>query len=232
LSGGGAGCSDADPDHHGSATYYTLLTPTNVGTCGFAPLPMQPPYWVAMNEARFNNSTDCGACVQATGPSGTKVFMVVDKCPADSLHCDSMEHIDMDQTGFLAIGGSGMIPSPGLTWKYVSCPVQGNVQLFIPSTASKFNAPITVRNHRYRIKTVEVVSGNMRIAVTRQPYNTWVLDSTFPPGSTGMTLSPFRVRITDIYGHWIENKVTLVAGQSVDTGLQFPACPAGGDGGT
>jgi hypothetical protein len=39
------------------------------------------------------------------------------------------------------------------------------------------------------------------------------------------------VRITDIYGHWIENKVTLVPGQSVDVGLQFPACPAGGDGG-
>jgi expansin (peptidoglycan-binding protein) len=184
-----------------------------------------------MNEARFNKSADCGACVQATGPSGTKTFIVVDECPANSLHCDSMEHIDMDQTGFGAIGGNGIINS--LTWHYVPCAVQGNVQIYTPSTASKFNAPITIRNHRYRIKSVEIVTGTTRTAVMRQTYNAWVLDSTFPPGSAGGNLDPFRIRITDIYGHWIENKVTLSAGQSVDTGLQFPACPAGGgsDGG-
>jgi expansin (peptidoglycan-binding protein) len=205
-----------------------------VGTCGFTPLPTQPPYWVAMNEARFNKSTDCGACVSATGPSGTKTFIVVDECPANSLHCDSMEHIDMDQGGFLQIGGNGIINAPGLSWHYIPCPTQGNVELYVPSTASKFNAPITVRNHRYRIKSVEVVvDQNTRTSVMRQTYNAWILDSSFPPGSAGMILSPFRIRITDIYGHWIENKVTLMPGQSVDMGLQFPACPAGGgaDGG-
>jgi len=193
------------------------------------PLPTQPPYWVAMNQARFNNSTDCGACVEATGPSGTKQFIVVDKCPANSTNCDAMEHIDMDQTGFGAVGGNGIINS--LPWKYIPCPVQGNVRIYAPSAASKFNAPITVRNHRYRIKSVEIVDGATRKSVMRQPYNAWVLDSTFPPGSTGMILGPFRVRITDIYGHWIENKITLAPGQSVDMGLQFPACPAGGDAG-
>ena len=229
LSGGGAGCNDVDPVHAGSATFYDLLSATNVGTCGFRPLPTEPPYWAAMNQARFNNSTDCGACIDATFNGNTKRFIVVDLCPANSTNCERMEHIDMFTTGFNAIGGNGIINS--LSWKYVPCTVTGNVQLFIPSTASQFNAPITVRNYRYRIKSVEIVTGMTRTAVMRQPYNAWVLDSTFPPGSVGGNLSPFRIRITDMYGHWIENKVTLVAGQSVDTGLQFPACPAGGDAG-
>jgi expansin (peptidoglycan-binding protein) len=232
LSGGGAGCNDADPVHQGSATFYTLLSPTNTGHCSFTPLPTEPPYWAAMNGARYNGGTDCGACVEATNGGNTKTFIVVDECPVNSTNCDRMEHIDMFTTGFSAIGGSGIINS--LSWKYVPCPVQGNVKVFIPSTASKFNAPVNIRNHRYRIKSFEVVQSGMRIAVKRGATgdNVWVLDSTFPPGSLGLVLSPFRIRITDIYGHWIENKVTLVPGQAVDLGLQFPACPAGGDAGT
>jgi expansin (peptidoglycan-binding protein) len=210
-----------------------LLSQTNVGTCGFKPLPTEPPYWVAMNQARFNNSTDCGACIDATFNGNTKRYIVVDLCPSNSTNCERMEHIDMFTTGFAAIGGNGIIQPPNLSWQYVPCASVGNIKIYTPSTASKFNAPITVSNHRYRIKSVEIVTGTMRTSVMRQPYNAWVLDSSFPPGSAGLILDPFRIRITDISGHWIENKVTLMPGQSVDTGLQFPACPAGGgaDGG-
>jgi expansin (peptidoglycan-binding protein) len=222
-----------DPQHQGTATFYNLLTPTNTGHCSFKPLPTSPPYWLAMNQARYNNGTDCGACIEATNGANKKTFIVVDECPSNSTRCDSMEHLDMDTAGFQAIGGNGTIEN--LPWRYIPCPVQGNVQLYIPSDAQKFNAPVGVRNHRYRIKSFEIVDGTTRKAVTRGATgdNVWVLDSTFPPGSVGGILSPFRIRITDIYGHWIESKVTLMPGQSIDMGLQFPTCPAGGgnDGG-
>ncbi len=125
------------------------------------PLPTQPPYWVAMNQARFNNSTDCGACVEATGPSRTKQFIVVDECPANSTHCDAMEHIDTDQTGFGAIGGNGIMNSNAV--EVHSLFGAGDVRIYTPSTASKFNAPITVRDHRYRIKSVNVHARQQKI---------------------------------------------------------------------
>jgi expansin (peptidoglycan-binding protein) len=234
LYGGGAGCNDVDAPHQGSATFYTLLSASNVGHCSIDPLPSQPPYWLAMNFGRYGKSSDCGACLQATGPSGTATFIVVDECPnsgTDPL-CMSMEHLDMAPQGFSAIGGNGRIDS--LSWKYVPCDVQSNmVEVAAQSNSNNFFATVGVRKHRYRIAKVELVTGMNRLALMRRDDNYFIIDSTTPAGAAGMALGPYRLRITDIYGHWIENKVTMMAGKSTTMALQFPKCPAGGgpDGG-
>ena len=232
LSGGGAGCNDVDPIHNGSATFYNV-TSTSLGHCSFnlANQP-EPPYWLAMNFTRYNLSSDCGACLQVTGPTGTQVFQVIDECPNDAVDplCQSAEHLDMSPGGFAAIGGNGRIDA--LTWKYVPCNVQtSNVEIFALNGSSTFNAPIQIRKHRYRIAKVELVNGTNRVALVRRADNFFIIDTTTPAGASGMALGPFRIRITDIYNHWIENKVTLTVNGSVTTGLQFPACPAGGDAG-
>ena len=189
-----------------------------------------------MNFARYGKSSDCGACLQVQGPSGSATFIVVDECPnsgADPL-CMSMEHLDMAPQGFQAIGGNGRIDS--LSWKYVPCPVMTNmVEVAAQSNSNNFFATVGIRKHRYRIKTVELVTNNgmTRTNLVRRDDNYFIIDSTTPTDTSGMALGPYRLRITDIYGHWIENKVMLTAGGKQSMALQFPACPAGGsvDGG-
>jgi expansin (peptidoglycan-binding protein) len=159
-------------------------------------------------------------------------FIVVDECPnsGNDPLCMSMEHLDMAPDGFAAIGGNGKIDS--LTWKYVPCDVQNNsVEVATQANSNKFFATIGMRKHRYRIAKVELVTGTTRLPLVRRDDNFFIIDSSTPAGSAGMALGPLRLRITDIYGHWIENKVALTIGQSVSTTLQFPACPAGGDAG-
>ncbi len=233
LSGGGAGCNDADPVHQGSATYY-VVGASSLPHCSYdlGTMP-QPPYWVAMNFQRYAKSSDCGACLDVTGPSGTKRYTVIDECPNDPVRdarCQSREHLDLSQEGLSAIGGVGRIDM--LTWKYVPCDIgSAKVEVFTQPSSNTFYATIGLRKHRYRIQKVELVTGSTRIALERRPDNYFVIDSTTPAGSVGMALGPLRIRITDVYNHWIENKITLQKGQSVSMGLQFPACPAGGDAG-
>jgi len=184
-----------------------------------------------MNFQRYATSSDCGACLDVTGPSGTKRYIVIDECPNDPIkdaRCQSREHLDLSQEGLSAIGGVGRIDM--LTWKYVPCDIgSAKVEVFTQPSSNMFYATIGLRKHRYRIQKVELVTGTTRIALERRPDNYFVIDSTTPAGSIGMALGPLRIRITDIYNHWIENKITLQKGQAVSMGLQFPDCPAGAD---
>jgi expansin (peptidoglycan-binding protein) len=235
LSGGGQGCSDADADRSGSATYYSVNSGSTVA-CGFD-LNQYPqsPYWVAITALQFDvapASQVCGACIEAKGPNAqSKQFQVVDRCPADqaNLPClNNMQHLDMSPEGLAAVGGVGKIDPGGLTWHFVPCAVQGDVQVTALGNSTNFYAAIGIRNHRYRIAKVELVDATTQMpvepALTRRADNFFIVDTTTPAGKVGKAMGPYRLRITDIYGHWIENKVTVTPGQNVSMALQFPMC--------
>ncbi len=232
LSGGGKGCMDADPVHSGTSTYYELLmpgVPSKSGTCSYdlTQIP-EPPCWVAMNQTRFAASKDCGACVKITGPGGSIHARVVDLCPANSTHCNEMEHIDINTRPgcFYAIGGTDQAGVANITWNYEPCTVTGNVQILAQSSSITCNSRLTITNHRYRIAKVELLLGDGTYkSLTRNPDDVFVIDSVISPAC--QALGPFRIRITDMYGHWVENRVMLTAGKTTDIGLQFPACPGG-----
>jgi expansin len=234
LSGGGEGCSDVDAERSGGATYYNLNAASPVA-CGFdlTQYP-QPPYWVAITALQFDapSAQVCGACIEAKGPNGQATqLQVVDRCPADqaNLPClNNMQHLDISPDGLAAVGGVGKIDPGGLAWHFVPCAVQGDVQVTALNGASQFYTAIGVRNHRYRIAKVELVDSTtlMPIAppLTRRADNFFLVDTTTPAGAAGNAMGPYRLRITDIYGHWIESKVTVMPGQNIGMGLQFPAC--------
>jgi expansin len=225
LSGGGANCSDVDPAHQGSATVYDVMPVVN---CSYdLARQAQPPYWIAMNGARYANSADCGACVEATRTGfPTVVFQVVDSCViANNNPVCTMEHIDVGREGFNRLGvNDGNIP---ITWKYVPCETTGNVEVFAQRGSMRCNSRLNIRNHRYRIAKVELLnSDGSYTTLKRNPDNIFVIDSVISP--LCLALGPFRLRITDIYGHWIETQVTLTENSASNMGLQFPRCGAPG----
>jgi expansin len=227
TSGGGMNCTDADQPHQGSATFFNISA-SSIGNCSFdLGKQPQPPYWIAMNGARYANAADCGACLEARGPNGGPfVYQVVDSCKVQNGNpvCASMEHLDLSQQGFSRLGNTAVGNIP-ITWSYVPCETTGSVQVFAQKGSMRCNARLNMRNHRYRIAKVELRNPDGSYsALKRGADNIYVIDSVLSPMC--LALGPLRLRITDIYGHWIENRLTLAESTASDMALQFPRCGA------
>ncbi|MGD0680014.1 MAG: RlpA-like double-psi beta-barrel domain-containing protein, partial [Polyangiaceae bacterium] len=76
----------------------------------------------------FDTVTDCGACVEITGQNGKKIVAtVIDECPLSSNPLCTNGHLDLSTQAFDQLGYSTGNPS-GTTWKFVACPVAGNIK--------------------------------------------------------------------------------------------------------
>ena len=106
----GSTVGDAGEEFEGEATYYDA---NGTGACGF---PASSDFMVAaINDEQYSKA-NCGRCVSVTGPNGTVVVRITDKCPG----CDFGD-IDLSMTAFGKIAklSAGRI---AITWHFVSCP--------------------------------------------------------------------------------------------------------------
>jgi len=162
-------------------------------------------------DASFNTSNYCGACVEITGQNGTKIIAtVIDSCPtASNQPCRDRpnQHLDLSKTAFDRLGYSVGNPM-GTTWRFVPCPVTGNVKVRFKSGN---NNEFFVENG---ITSITSVTCNGTPA-TRTSYGAWHLDSAIA--------TPATLVLTDKAGRSIT--VTLNQGtQNQDSGKQFPLC--------
>ena len=105
-----AGASPQAPEQSGEATYYNA---EGLGACG---IQTPPDYLVAaINDEQYSKA-NCGRCVSVTGPKGTVVVRIIDKCPG----CDAGD-LDLSQTAFTKIAdkSAGRVK---ITWHFVDCP--------------------------------------------------------------------------------------------------------------
>lgn len=107
-----AGSADAAPveEFEGEATYYDA---NGTGACGF---PASNDFMVAAINDEQYSKTNCGRCIEVTGPLGKTVVRIVDKCPG----C-SFGDVDLSQTAFGKIAklSAGRID---IKWHFVTCP--------------------------------------------------------------------------------------------------------------
>ena len=105
-----AGSSPEEPEQSGEATYYNA---EGVGACG---IQTPPDYLVAaINDEQYSKA-NCGRCASVTGPNGTVVVRIIDKCPG----CDAGD-LDLSETAFSKIANksAGRVK---ITWRFVECP--------------------------------------------------------------------------------------------------------------
>jgi expansin len=98
------------PEESGEATYYDA---EGLGACG---IEFPSDYLVAaINDEQYSKA-NCGRCVSVTGPKGTVVVRILDKCPG----CDSGD-LDLSETAFSKIAdkSAGRVK---ITWHFVECP--------------------------------------------------------------------------------------------------------------
>lgn len=108
--GGGGSDAALGTEMSGEATYYD---PTGTSACGVKGTATSP--YAAMNAAQYKKA-DCGKCVSVTGPKGTTVVSVVDKCPG----CKAGD-LDLGTSAFAKIANlsAGRVK---IKWHFVACP--------------------------------------------------------------------------------------------------------------
>ena len=211
-------------NRNGSATYYD---PSGQVNCSF---PMNGSnvthvatgngaYIAAVAPADYRSAAACGACVQVTRDDGRSVTVtVVDQCPS----CGT-GHIDLSRTAFLQIGtetegylGTGNGGAVGIiSFKYVPCPVQGNVTIALKEPSNQGWNEFLVQDARTPVVKFEANFSGSWVTGTRQTYNYF---------NVGNSLSfPIQVRLTDVNGNVIQG--TLQGGiAEQNLGVQFPSC--------
>lgn len=201
---------DPSATYTGDGTYYDA---TGWGNCSIDPVPGDLMV-AAMNNTQYYGSMLCGAYVEVSGPKGTIVVRIVDRCP----ECAPGD-IDLSREAFALIADpvAGRVP---ISWKIVSPLLSGPIAYRFKEGSSQWWTAVQVRNHRNPIYKLEYLDddGVFR-EVPRELYNYFVEESGMGPG-------PYTFRVTDIYGHTlIDSGVVFVEGGEVAGDAQFPAEP-------
>ncbi|MEM8533277.1 MAG: expansin EXLX1 family cellulose-binding protein [Chloroflexota bacterium] len=192
----------------GEGTFYGA---TGAGNCSFDPT-SDNLMVAAMNETDYGNAELCGAFVEATGPQGTVVVRIVDRCP----ECQPGD-IDFSRGAFERIANpvDGRVP---ISWRIVSPEIDGPIVYRFKEGSNPYWTAVQIRNHRNPIATFEYLDDNGQFkAVPRERYNYFVDTSGMGPG-------PYTFRITDSYGNTLtDSNIVFVESGEVSGNAQFPA---------
>ncbi len=129
----------------------------------------------------YNKIESCGQCLEVTGPAGSAVIQVVDRCNtcADDL-------LVINKPAFDKIAGTASSGREKITWKQVPCDVSGNLELRIKKSSSAYWTAIQIRNHRLPIRAVSFKQGDKWVPMTRSNDNYFVAEKGV--GAGGLTL--------------------------------------------
>jgi expansin len=184
LQNSGAACA-APPStsaKSGKATFYDLGSGT--GNCSFPSSPADD-LFVALGPDQYSAGAACGTYLDVTGPKGKVRVKVTDSCP----ECP-VGHLDLSRTAFKKIGAevAGIIPITYKTVTTASAP--GPISVRVKEGSSQYWLAVLIDNHVTQLKSV-TINGK---TTHREDYNYWVNDG----GAGG---GPFKIKITDVYGH-------------------------------
>lgn len=198
--------SAAAGSKRGEATFYG----GNVsgGTCSFTGYTIPSGiFGTALSDSNWASASNCGACVQVTGPSGTKIkAMVVDQCPG----CGP-NHLDLFPDAFkkLADPSKGVIP---VSWDIVPCGITSPIVLKNKEGTSKYWFSMQVMNSNIAVSKLEVsTDGGMSWKpTTRKDYN-------FFENPSGFGTDSVDVKVTSVNGGNIIVKGVSIAASSTKT---------------
>lgn len=197
-------------EHTGEATYYAA---DGSGNCSFDKAPADP-LVAAMNAIDYAGSATCGTCVAVDGPLGSITVRIVDQCP----ECKKGD-LDMHPDAFdkIAKHADGRVT---MKWRFVPCATSGPVVYHFKDGSNPWWTAVQVRGHTNAIAKVEGrgASGAW-VPMPRESYNYFIASGGL--GEKG----PYGLRVTDVYGHVIEDTaIPTVAEGDVTGGAQLPAC--------
>lgn len=184
------------PTFSGEGTYY--FNDGGIETCMFD-FEQGPRLIAAVNNSQFNAfqmngqtyppATLCGAYAEVTGPAGTIIVRLVNRCP----EC-AYGDLDLSPHAFDQIAEriQGRVP---ITWRLVSMPVQEPLMFRYKEGSSRYWTAVQVRQLPHPVVQMEVLQNGQYLPMTRQFYNYFTRSSVSPGHPT--------FRVTDIFGNQV-----------------------------
>lgn len=164
----------------------------------------------------FNTMGMCGACVELSGQNGSKVIATItDECPVNGQNAPCKSnfngHLDVSYPAFSKLGFSVGNPS-GTTWKYVKCPVTGNVMIRVKKQPT---SQFYVENGILPIKAVKIGS----YSAIRKQGGFWETENSRTARGATITITDYSDRTITV-----TTPASLAVETDYNTGVQFPAC--------
>jgi len=202
--------ANCPPPFAGANTAYFYNTGAGIGACSL-PWTLNE-HVVAINGPQWEGAAHCGECLRVTGPLGTTVVRVVDRCP----ECASGT-LDLSPEAFAAIANPAQ-GFPQVQWERVDCPVNGNIAYHFQDS-SAFFLSLQPRNHRQGVQSVSILLNGSFVPIQREDYNRFVL-----PTGTGSP-GAFQIRVTSSAGEVLDQAFDVVPQDAIVEGSgQFSPC--------
>jgi expansin (peptidoglycan-binding protein) len=174
--------------------------PSNGGSCGQTSVTdsvtnvANPTYFAAFRDNDPSRPMNCGLCAQITFGGRTIVATIVDDCAS----CDDSDHLDLSMSAANALGltqASGN-PHSGVTWKSVSCPVNGDI---VASYNLDNNSQPVASQVYFQNVVFPVASATSGGRTANFMYGFWDFGGMSMPGQS--------VTLTDIAGHTVTGTI-------------------------
>lgn len=185
---------------------------------------VNPQYFVAIpgnSPDDFDTRDRCGACVELTGQNGTKIIATItDECPLvddngsqinQPCRSNKNGHLDVSVPGLNQMGFSVGNPS-NTTWKYVKCPVNGNI---IVRAKKQPSSQFYIENTILPIKSVKIGS----YAAVRKRGGFWETENARTARGATIVITDYSDRTISV-----TTPASMALGADYNTGVQFPAC--------
>eukprot|EP00727_Mastigamoeba_balamuthi_P007008 m51a1_g2928 hypothetical protein (250) ;mRNA; r:565888-566910 len=204
-------CVCAAADFQGDATYYGA---TGGGACSYDKSSDSPLLVAALNNPQWAGSAWCGMCVQITGPKGTVVVKIVDKCP----ECKSGD-LDLSEAAFVRLTEKS-VGRQVVTWHTVQCATSGSLQYKVKEGANTNWVALQVRNSPVAVSKLEIKPSGATewTNMQRMDYNYFLAQF---GGSSGISL-PASLRTTSCNGEVIteDDILSAIKSSAITTGTK------------
>lgn len=199
----------------------TVYSETSIVATGITKIPSGL-YKCAMHQDNLDQDGIEGACVEITGPAGTIKAVVVDCLPNTDVLGDGSgtvkkNHIDiMGTEAFQKLTGAttGIFD---ITWKIVALPVSDPIIYYIKDGTSQWWIGIRLQYQKYPVKKIEIKINGSYVAMERETTERCYNLYKYQTSGTQITV-PVEVRLTDIYGDVIEDKISSIAADTYVNG--------------
>uniref|UniRef100_M4BM09 Expansin-like EG45 domain-containing protein n=1 Tax=Hyaloperonospora arabidopsidis (strain Emoy2) TaxID=559515 RepID=M4BM09_HYAAE len=216
------GISTADTYFTGDGTAYNLGD-TSSGNCNMmSALDFATTDYAALNNDQWNGLQNCGRCAEVTCADSrcadklkSVVVQILDRCP-ECKHGD----LDLSPSVFKTLTGSHPARYT-LKWKFVDCPVAGNVNYCLKGGSNNYWTAIQPTNVATGITSL-TINGKATKMLDGAYY--YLLDGS---GTTVADLSKVAVSMTDLNGVSMMDTVSLTAGSCTTGTNQFPPSGSG-----
>jgi expansin (peptidoglycan-binding protein) len=192
-----------DTYYTGDGTSYTLGQ-VSAGNCNFMYDPGVGDNYAALNSEQWDSTLNCGRCAEVScddsrcsDTSSTVTVYIVDKCP----ECSEGD-LDLSPTVFKELTGSD--PSRyTIKWKFVDCPVSGNIEYCTKSGSSSSWLAVQPANFANGVASVKIA--NQDVTMVDSCYY-FLLN-----GGSGVDMSAVDIELTSISGETITDTLSLTA---------------------